>query len=167
MENATKGLLLAAAILIAIILIAVPLRILTSTKRVAEEVGESTVDLETSVYNSQFTKYAGNKKSASDVRALLSTIQQLKSGNKIKGKLLINFQQVGNQLYSYVFNDNDPDNTSAINPNIINDILALVSSNKKYEISVETGFEASNVNGDSSHDPRYENYIYRIMIKPK
>ena len=82
MENATKALLIAASVLIAIALIAIGIRILSSTSGVTRQVDRVSSDLETSIYNSQFTKYAGEQKGY-DVKALLRLVKQSNiSGNK-------------------------------------------------------------------------------------
>lgn len=75
MENATKALLIAASVLIAIILIAVGIKILGTIKPTVDQVGKVSTTLEVSVYNSQFTQYEGNQK-GSAVRGLIRLIQQ-------------------------------------------------------------------------------------------
>lgn len=71
MENATKALLIAAAVLIVIVLIALGIRILSATTGVSNSVGEVSDAMGKSVFNSQFTKFTGTQ-SASEVKALLS-----------------------------------------------------------------------------------------------
>lgn len=75
MENATKALLIAASVLIAIILIAVGIKILGTIKPTVDQVGKVSTTLEVSVYNSQFTQYEGKQK-GSAVRGLIRLIQQ-------------------------------------------------------------------------------------------
>jgi len=75
MENATKALLIAASVLIAIILIALGLRILGVIKPATDQVGKVSATLEISVFNSQFTKYEGAQKGSS-VRSLIRLVQQ-------------------------------------------------------------------------------------------
>lgn len=71
MENATKALLIAASILIVIVLIAVGIKILSSTQGVTNEVDKVSEAMGKSVFNSQFTDYVGSQSSA-EVKALLS-----------------------------------------------------------------------------------------------
>lgn len=73
MENATKALLIAASVLIAIVLIAVGIRILGSTNGVTNEVEKVSGAVGVSVFNSQFTDYTGIQSSA-EVKALLSKV---------------------------------------------------------------------------------------------
>lgn len=75
MENATKALLMAGAILIAILLISTGIIILRSTKGVEEQVGTVAETMAASTFNSQFTQYIGNNISAVQVKSLLSTVQ--------------------------------------------------------------------------------------------
>lgn len=73
MENATKALLIAAAILIAIVLIAVGIKVLSSTSGVTDEVGKVTEATGTAVFNSQFTDYEGTQ-TGTQVKALLNKV---------------------------------------------------------------------------------------------
>lgn len=75
MENATKALLMAGAILIAILLISTGIIILRSTKGVEEQVGEVADAMVVSAFNSKFTPYLGNNIPAVQVKSLLSTVQ--------------------------------------------------------------------------------------------
>lgn len=75
MENASKALLIAASVLIAIALIAIGIKILSSTSGVTKQVDQVSSSLEASIFNSQFTKYEGERK-GSDVKALLRLIKQ-------------------------------------------------------------------------------------------
>lgn len=70
MENATKALIIAAAVLIAIALIALGIRILSSTKGTTEQVDRVATELEISIYNSQFTKFEGTQR-GSNVKQLV------------------------------------------------------------------------------------------------
>lgn len=71
MENATKALLIAASVLIAIVLIAVGIKILGSTQGVTDEVDKVTTATGLSIHNSQFTDYEGSQTGA-EVKALLN-----------------------------------------------------------------------------------------------
>lgn len=80
MENASKALLIAASVLIAIVLIAVSIRILGSTSGVANEVGNVSKSVEVSIFNSQFTQYEG-KQRGSAVNSLIRLIDQNNATN--------------------------------------------------------------------------------------
>lgn len=71
MENATKALLIAAAVLIAIVLIAVGIKILSSTQGVTGEVEKVSDAMGKSVFNSQFTDYMGTQ-NGTQVKSVLS-----------------------------------------------------------------------------------------------
>lgn len=71
MENATKALLIAASVLIVIVLIAVGIKILSSTQGVTNQVDEVSGIMSQSVFNSRFTDYEGNQTGA-QVKALLN-----------------------------------------------------------------------------------------------
>lgn len=73
MENATKALLIAGAVLIAIVLIAVGIKILGSTQGVTNSVDGVSDAMSKSVFNSQFTDYEGTQ-SGAEVKALLNKV---------------------------------------------------------------------------------------------
>lgn len=72
MENATKALLMAGAILITIILIGAGLLIINSTKGMDEQVGKTSESMAKATFNAQFTSYIGTNITQANVRALLS-----------------------------------------------------------------------------------------------
>lgn len=73
MENASKALLIAGAILICIVLISVGMLVLNSTTDVTDQVGDITTSQAAQSFNSNFTGYAGTQKGSS-VRQLLGAI---------------------------------------------------------------------------------------------
>lgn len=74
MENATKALLIAASVLIVIILIAVSIKILGSASGVSDQVDTVSSSLESSMFNSQFTSYFGDRVPGSQAKSLVSKI---------------------------------------------------------------------------------------------
>lgn len=74
MENATKALLIAAAVLIAILLISFGVYIINSTGDVINSSGDALGDLEISQFNKKFNSYAGNSKNGTTVKTLLQTV---------------------------------------------------------------------------------------------
>lgn len=96
MENATKALLIAGSVLIAIVLIAVGLRILQSTSGTVDQVESVSTSMEISIFNSQYTQYAGNIK-GTELRALLQKIFiNNNKGNKQIGVYLGEIAEVSN-----------------------------------------------------------------------
>lgn len=83
MENATKALLIAGSVLIAIVLIAVGIKILSSTSGITNEVEGLSTTMEASIFNSQFTQYEGTKK-GSEVSELIRLIKLNNTRNSDK-----------------------------------------------------------------------------------
>lgn len=85
MENATKALLIAAAVLVAIIIISLTLTIVRQGQE--SVAGADLSEAEAAEFNSKFTTYAGNNVSTSQVNSLLNAVfahnkQELASGDK-------------------------------------------------------------------------------------
>lgn len=99
MENATKALLIAAAVLIAIVLIAVGIKILGSTQGVTDEVDKVSDAMGKSVFNSQFTDYEGTQTGA-QVKALLNkAVATWRNGST--RKVTVNGNNSANEIASY------------------------------------------------------------------
>lgn len=73
MENASKALIIAGAILLSILIISLGIMIFNSAKGAANT--DQLQGVEISSFNEQFTQYEGNKKRGAEVNSLLSTIQ--------------------------------------------------------------------------------------------
>ncbi len=74
MENASKALIIAGAILISILLISVGVLIMNSTGDTAGTVDKQGQVMATRTFNSQFTAYEGESVSGSQIKALISAI---------------------------------------------------------------------------------------------
>lgn len=74
MENASKALLMAGAILIAILLISAGIIIFNSTTGLQDEVGRLSDGTAIKTFNSNFENYAGTNVPKAQVQSLLSTI---------------------------------------------------------------------------------------------
>lgn len=72
MENATKALLIAAAILIAIIIISLGIAVVSQGREAIENADLSAAQIE--AYNSEFLSYEGTSRSAAEVNSLLSVV---------------------------------------------------------------------------------------------
>lgn len=93
MENATKALLIAGSILIAILLIAMGVRVFNSTKGTTDQVEGTMQTTEVATFNNKFTVYFGSNKSAAQVKALANVIianNSTNSQHKVKLKVLTN-----------------------------------------------------------------------------
>lgn len=112
MENATKALLIAGSVLIAIVLIAVGIKILSSTSGVTKEVDNLSSTMEASIFNSRFTQYEGTQKGTA-VRALYRLVKQnnLTSSNRDIGMYITDGSggseiEDDSDLQRYVVNNN-------------------------------------------------------------
>lgn len=73
MENASKALLIAGAILIVIVLISIGMVIVQSSQGIVGEAQDMTTEQETSAFNNRFMTYQGTQKGSS-VQVLLNTV---------------------------------------------------------------------------------------------
>lgn len=74
MENASKALLIAGAILIVILLIAVGMMVYNSSRGSIDEAVSQMSSQEMEMFNKQFTQYSGTKVSGSNVKALIERV---------------------------------------------------------------------------------------------
>ena len=72
MENASKALLIAGSMLIAVLLIAFGMRIFNSTKGTTEQVKGAMTTMEVSMFNNKFTQYIGTNKTKAQATALIN-----------------------------------------------------------------------------------------------
>ena len=82
MENASKALIIAGAILISILLISVGVLIMNSTGDTQKSVEDQSKAIAIRTFNAQFTPYEGSDQSASQIRALKSAVQS-SNGTKV------------------------------------------------------------------------------------
>lgn len=80
MENASKALIIAGAILLSILIISLGIMIYNQAAGVANT--EQLDGVEISTFNTQFTSYEGNNKRGAEVNSLLSTIQSNNVANQ-------------------------------------------------------------------------------------
>lgn len=89
MENASKALLIAGAILVCILLIGIGMLVYTSTQGTISEAVAQMSSQEKDIFNSQFEQYAGTRVNGSSVKALLQKVRSNNSANKdIDGKVI-------------------------------------------------------------------------------
>ena len=81
MENASKALIIAGAILISILLISVGVLIMNSTGDTQKSVEDQSKAIAIRTFNAQFTPYEGSDQSASQIRALKSAVQSSNGTN--------------------------------------------------------------------------------------
>ena len=81
MENASKALLIAAAVLIVILLIAFGMRILNSTGDTSGQAEDLSQSTQMQTFNAQFTGYLGSNRNASTVRNLQAIVNSSNTRN--------------------------------------------------------------------------------------
>lgn len=108
MENASKALIIAGAILISILLISVGVLIMNSTDDTTDSVSKSAADMAIRTFNSKFIPYVGSGQSASQIRSLVSAVNSS--------------------------NANDPDHPITLDPS---DINRQLKSSTKYTVDVD------------------------------
>ena len=88
MENATKALLIAAAVLVVIVIIALGVRLLNSGSDVSDRAQTVSETTSASAFNAQFSGYIGKKKTSDTIRGLLATLRSVNgddfSGDKVE-----------------------------------------------------------------------------------
>lgn len=72
MENASKALIIGGAMLIAILLVSLGIVMFNSSKGTTDEAKRASETMSISMFNSQFTKYCGEKINGSMVRDLIN-----------------------------------------------------------------------------------------------
>ena len=133
MENATKALLFAGGVLVVIILIALGIQMVNSTKPTTDQIQSTLSAQEIQTYNAQFIQYEGIQK-GSKVKDLIRQIQL----NNYKN------MDVGNTIEIYclgVFIDFD-DSSEQYYQNGINRINITKSYSVSMRINEKTGYVA-------------------------
>ena len=74
MENASKALIIAGAILIAILLISVGIIVMNNTNKPIDAAAEESKSQAAQIFNSKFESYVGTNKSASEVKSLINAV---------------------------------------------------------------------------------------------
>ena len=138
MENATKALLIAGSVLIAIVLIAVGIKILGSTSGTVNQVESVSNAMEKSIFNSQYTQFEGTQKGT----AVKKLINQAKTYNatvkdankKIKIKTVANSEK-GLERHDNVDSEAE-----------VNGILDEIQVSYNYTVSIQTNPNTGFVN---------------------
>ena len=99
MENASKALIIAGSVLIAILVISLGLLIFKSTSGTTDQTQELGKTLEVQQFNSQFLKYCGDSVKGSQVRTLCEVI--IAHNANSKNTVSINGNVNANDISSY------------------------------------------------------------------
>lgn len=97
MENATKALLIAAAILIAIVVITLGVFVLGKGSTLVKDNSDMS-DVEISTYNSKFEAYLGSNVRGAQVKQLISAVNQHNKANKDDDSKTITLIPEGNDF---------------------------------------------------------------------
>ena len=97
MENASKALIIAGSILLAIILISLGMMIINNAR--IQIGGQDLSKQEIEAFNSQWDQYCGSSKSAAEVRSVFSAIVANNAAEKQSGKnRFVNFSKSSNAI---------------------------------------------------------------------
>lgn len=94
MENASKALIIAGAILISILLISVGILVMQSTSGIQDQMGQQMDATEVQSFNAQFSNYTGNGRSASQVKSLYERVIASNAKNSYQVTMTINGEAV-------------------------------------------------------------------------
>ena len=139
MENATKALLIAATVLVAILIISLGIYIVTSSGETIDSSRNSMTELEIKTFNQRFTSFEGKRKSNAQVLQLLKTIQSSNSSNdnQIAVKLVGLGQVVDTHSYAIVDENNNLEKCNVGNIMSLDEIINKVKNNRAYNYKVE------------------------------
>ena len=116
MENASKALIIAGSVLIAILLISLGLFIFKSTSGATDQTQDLGKTLEVQQFNSQFLKYCGDSVKGSQVRTLCEVIIAHNANSDNKVSISIN------------------NSTTTNDPNAISEQRDNIITNKNYKV---------------------------------
>ena len=139
MENATKALMIAGAVLIAILIIGVGMMIYNSAQGSIEGATSKISQQEIELFNSGFTQYEGNV-SGSQVKSLISSV--INNNNQ--------YGETGDNVPEKVIQVTGGGKTNATTSSDLTSIRASIIAGKRYNISFE--------NNDSG-------FVHTITIK--
>lgn len=83
MENASKALVIAGAILVSILLISIGVLIINSTNKMTDQVGGTSDTMAIQSFNAQFTAYEGTENTAAQIKELQSKVNSSNAANKV------------------------------------------------------------------------------------
>ena len=102
MENASKALIIAGAILIAILLISVGIMVMNSVNKPIDQVTSESASQAVQIFNSRYTSFLGTKKSANEVLQLLEMMSTNNRTNSHKIKLQLMYHEgTGSSLIAF------------------------------------------------------------------
>jgi len=138
MENASKALIIAGAVLVSIMIVALGVTIFNKAHSSADTTALDSTEI--TMFNQKFEKYAGKNQSGSNVKSLISFAISNASTNQDEPRKLPKIQFKTNGTDKYV-TENGTNASGAIS-NYIETLSATrsdISSTRKYEVKLEYG----------------------------
>lgn len=89
MENASKALIIAGAILISILLISVAIMVISSTQGTQDQMAQQMDATEKSSFNAQFTNFSGTGRTATQVKMLFEKVTSSNAANSNLVKMTV------------------------------------------------------------------------------
>ena len=129
MENASKALIIAGAILISILLISVAIMVISSTNGIQEQMGAQMSATEVQSYNAQFSNYIGTKKSANEIRQLFQQVTASNANNSYKISMVAGNDIKDASATPVTILGNTKDFTS--------DTVTKMSTRKRYTVKID------------------------------
>ena len=138
MENASKALIIAGAILLSILIIAIGIYIFNSAQGTIDSSLESMSSQEVDAFNSQFTSYQGDEQSGSNVKALMTKLAANYGSYKDEPSkvpsVFVGTEEKAKAKYDEVASDSDTTYTSAISQ-----IRNSIVNKHEYKVTMEFG----------------------------
>ena len=156
MENASKALIIAGAILISILLIAISMYVYTSAQGTVTQAGAQMTAQEKDMYNAKINSYVGNSKAGIDVKSLIDAVISSNNANmEDSGKFIaIEAKNIGNNVAftgtgaptwsnngTKIGDEGHAKNDSSYvngNSKYMSTLKSAINTGKRYDISVDT-----------------------------
>ena len=107
MENASKALIIAGAILISILLIGGGVAIVSSISEVVDEATTTTGALTASMHNSKLDNYVGKNVTGAVAREFIASVITSNSGSDVKEPILINAYKIVGDKFTHKYKTTD------------------------------------------------------------
>lgn len=133
MENASKALIIAGAILLSIAIIGVGMFVYRGVKDTIKGAGDMSTE-EIAAYNQEFTMYRGDNVRGSSVKALIERVSTHNLGAQDASELII---LTTSEVAAEVPAPTD-ENASGTTQTEINNILKTILSGKTYKVTIAT-----------------------------
>lgn len=125
MENASKALLIAGAVLICIVLISVGMMIVSSSQDVTDQVDETTTQQSVETFNTGFSAYAGTQKGSS-VKKLL---EKVATSNQVT-------TSASNHKIAVTYNNDNVNLKNNSNASAITQAMSKVVNSATYTVNI-------------------------------